>query len=215
MSVVLFQDYDGWTALMFAASEGHVEVSRLLLENRCNKDITSWGGRTALMLAARRGHVEVSRLLLENRCNKDITTRDGKTALHLAAEYGGLHVTRCLVEEGGISPFVKTHEGKTPYDLAAARGFYGQNKEVMEYLQDNLEKNHRAILRYPDPEIGLNMGRYWNKDIPGISRDHPDHKYPSRKSCDNPVLRIHQVLVSGNYPDVRIYRFDCIEFALR
>ncbi|CAG2238289.1 unnamed protein product [Mytilus edulis] len=45
------------------------------------------------------------------------------------------------------------------------------------------------------------MGQYWNKDIPGISRDHADHKYPSRKSCDNPVLRIHQVLVSGNYPD--------------
>ncbi|VDI20174.1 Hypothetical predicted protein [Mytilus galloprovincialis] len=56
------------------------------------------------------GHVEVSRLLLENRCNKDITDRDGKTALHLAAEFGRLQTTRCLVEEGGISPFVKTHE---------------------------------------------------------------------------------------------------------
>ncbi|XP_071144409.1 uncharacterized protein [Mytilus edulis] len=119
---------------MLAAMEGHVEVSRLLLENRCNKDITSWDGWTALMYAARWGHVEVSRLLLENRCNKDITDINGRTALHLAADWGRLHVTRYLVEEGGISPFVKTHKGETPYDLAAV-GVIGPNKKVMEYLQ--------------------------------------------------------------------------------
>ncbi|CAG2219331.1 NR1F4 [Mytilus edulis] len=135
---------NGWTALMWAAMEGHVEVSQLLLENRCNKDITSYNGRTALMLAAMRGHVEVSRLLLENRCNKDITDRDGKTALHLAAEWGGLHVTRCLVEEGGISPFVKTHKGKTPYDLAAA-GVFRPNKEVMEYLQTVMSEKSSGV----------------------------------------------------------------------
>ena len=73
--------------------------------------------------------------------------------------------------------------------------------------QDNLEKNHRAILRYPDPEIGSNMGRYWNKDIPGISRDHPDHKFPSRKSCDNPVLRIlrswsQEIILMSGFTDL-------------
>ncbi|XP_076083709.1 uncharacterized protein LOC143054574 [Mytilus galloprovincialis] len=134
----------GWTALMFAASGGHVEVSRLLLENRCNKDITNDTGYTALMLAAMYGHVEVSRLLLENKCNKDITMKYGKTALHLAAQFGELHVTRYLVEEGGISPFVKTHEGKTPYDLAAATEF-GQKKEVMEYLQTVMSKKSSGV----------------------------------------------------------------------
>ncbi|XP_063406196.1 inversin-like [Mytilus trossulus] len=101
---------NGRTALMFAASGGHVEVCQLLLENRCNKDITDWDGWTALMWAACKGHVEVCRLLLENRCNKDITDRDGRTALHLGAEWGYLQVTRCLVEQGGISPLVKTHQ---------------------------------------------------------------------------------------------------------
>ncbi|XP_071144046.1 uncharacterized protein [Mytilus edulis] len=103
-------------------------------------------GWTALMLAARWGHVEVSRLLLKNKCNKDITDRDGKTALHLAAEFGELHVTKYLVEEGGISPFVKTHEGKTPYDLAvAATGVFGRNKEVMEYLQTVMSKKSSGV----------------------------------------------------------------------
>ncbi|XP_071143594.1 uncharacterized protein [Mytilus edulis] len=96
------------------------------------------------MYAARWGHVEVSRLLLENRCNKDITDRDGNTALHLAAEYGELHVTKCLVEEGGISPFVKTHEGKTPYNLAAASK-RGQYKEVMEYLQTVMSEKSSGV----------------------------------------------------------------------
>ncbi|CAG2222426.1 ARMS [Mytilus edulis] len=134
----------GWTALMMAAIWGHVEVSRLLLENRCNKDITDDDGWTALMWAARGGHVEVSRLLLENRCNKDITNRDGRTALHLAAECGHLQTTRYLVEEGGISPFVKTHEGKTPYDLAAT-GEFGPNKEVMEYLQTVMSEKSSGV----------------------------------------------------------------------
>ncbi|XP_076083549.1 uncharacterized protein LOC143054430 isoform X1 [Mytilus galloprovincialis] len=129
---------------MFAAMGGHVEVSRLLLENKCNKDITNVNGRTALMLAVMYGRVEVSRLLLENRCNKDITSKDGKTALHLAAEYGGLHVTRYLVEEGGINPFGKTHEGKTPYDLAAT-GEFGPDEEVMEYLQTVMSEKSSGV----------------------------------------------------------------------
>ncbi|XP_071142079.1 protein fem-1 homolog B-like [Mytilus edulis] len=124
----------GYTALMSAASGGHVEVCRLLLENKCNKDITDEYGRTALMFAASRGHVEVCQLLLENKCHKDITDSDGSTALHLAAEWGQLQTTRCLVEEAGISPLVKTHKGKTPYDLAASMK-QGQYKEVMEYLK--------------------------------------------------------------------------------
>ncbi|CAG2241235.1 unnamed protein product [Mytilus edulis] len=51
------------------------------------------------------------------------------------------------------------------------------------------------------------MGRYWNKDIPGISRDHPDHKFPSRKSCDNPVLRIlrswsQEIILMSGFTDL-------------
>ncbi|CAG2199093.1 ARMS [Mytilus edulis] len=140
-----YQKVGGWTALMFAASEGHVEVCQLLLENRCNKDITSnVGGWTALLFAALRGHVEACQLLLENRCNKDITNSDGYTALHLAAKWGHLQTTRCLVEQASISPLVKTHQGETPYDLAAAKKYW-QNKEVMEYLQTVMSEKSSGV----------------------------------------------------------------------
>ncbi|CAG2228299.1 unnamed protein product [Mytilus edulis] len=142
--------------LIEAAQNGRVEELKLCLANGANIDYQQVGGWTALMLAASGGHVEVSRLLLENKCNKDITYRDGKTALHLAAEYGELHVTRYLVEEGGISPFVKTHEGKTPYDLAAA-GVFRPNKEVMEYLQT-------AVLRTKESSM-FGRGSYESFDM--------------------------------------------------
>ncbi|XP_063407823.1 uncharacterized protein LOC134691303 isoform X1 [Mytilus trossulus] len=129
---------------MWAAYGGHVEVCQLLLENRCNKDITDDGGLTALMWAAGKGRVEVCQLLLENRCKTDITSSDGYTALHLAAKWGHLQTTRCLVEQGGLSPLVKTHEGKTPYDLAAA-GKKGHYKEVMEYLQTVMSEKSSGV----------------------------------------------------------------------
>ncbi|VDH96236.1 Hypothetical predicted protein [Mytilus galloprovincialis] len=72
---------------------------------------------------------------------------------------GRLQTTRCLVEEGGISPFVKTHEGETPYDLAAATN-RGQYKEVMEYLQ-------AAVLRTKDSMLNklLGSGSYQSFDM--------------------------------------------------
>ncbi|VDI20637.1 Hypothetical predicted protein [Mytilus galloprovincialis] len=102
--------------LIKAAEKGRVEELKLCLANGAYIDYQQVFGWTALMWAAMRGHVEVSRLLLENRCNKDITSVYGETALHLAAEWGHLQTTRCLVEEGGISPFVKTHEDSTEHE---------------------------------------------------------------------------------------------------
>ncbi|XP_063419404.1 uncharacterized protein LOC134702429 [Mytilus trossulus] len=154
MSVVLFQ-VNGLTALMWAARFGHVEVCRLLLENRCKKDIRDRDGQTALMCAASEGHVEVCRLLLENRCKTDITDRDGQTALHLAAKWGRLQTTRYLVEQASISPLVKTHQGETPYDLAAAE--FWPNKEVMEYLQT-------AVLRTQESSM-FGRGSYESFDM--------------------------------------------------
>ncbi|XP_063418001.1 ankyrin repeat domain-containing protein 40-like [Mytilus trossulus] len=125
MSVVLFQKF-GQTALMSAAVCGHLEICRLLIDTGCTIDITDkYSGWTALMWAAQWGYLE----------------SDGRTALHWAARKGHLQTTRYLVEQGA-SPLVTTHEGQTPYDLAAERTkgqfnevMKGQYKEVVKYLQ--------------------------------------------------------------------------------
>ncbi|XP_076082629.1 protein phosphatase 1 regulatory subunit 12C-like [Mytilus galloprovincialis] len=102
---------------------------------------------TAFMFASREGHLEVTRLLLESNCEKDITDRGGRTALHLAAQYGHELVTKYLVEHGMFSPLVKTHQGKTPYDLANELKL-GQYSEVMKYL--------KIILAGPELMISMN-----------------------------------------------------------
>ncbi|XP_063406317.1 uncharacterized protein LOC134690270 [Mytilus trossulus] len=132
-----YQDVGGQTALRMAAWRGHLENCRLLIDRGCKIDITDGSGQTALMFAASEGHLEICRLLIDTgfTCYLVILLDDGYTALDWAAEWGHLQTTQYLVEQGGASPLIKTHEGKTPYDLAAKEE-KGQYKEVMEYLQE-------------------------------------------------------------------------------
>ncbi|XP_076083802.1 uncharacterized protein LOC143054666 [Mytilus galloprovincialis] len=96
------------------------------------------------MLVAMRGHLEICRLLIDTGCKIDITENNGETALHWAANMGQLQITRCLVEQGGASPLVTTHQGKTPYDLAATSK-WGQYEEVMEYLQTVMSEKSSGV----------------------------------------------------------------------
>jgi ankyrin repeat protein len=57
--------WTGGTALMVAASEGHVEVVRLLLERGGDPVLSIPPLGSALSIAASEGHVDVVRLLLE------------------------------------------------------------------------------------------------------------------------------------------------------
>lgn len=55
----------GWTALHYAATNGHLDIMRLLLENHAYIDATSPNGTTPLMMAARYGTPSAVKLLLE------------------------------------------------------------------------------------------------------------------------------------------------------
>ncbi|CAC5396084.1 unnamed protein product [Mytilus coruscus] len=139
-----YQGVRGWTALMWAARRGHLEICKLLIDTGCKIDTTDVDGWTALMLAAMYGHLEICRLLIDTGCKIDTTNINGYTALHIAAQSGHLQTTRCLVEQGGASPLVTTHKGKTPYDVAAAVKL-GQYREVMEYLQSVMSEKSSGV----------------------------------------------------------------------
>lgn len=90
------------TALHLAATEGHVALSRLLLENGANINAIgrNWFQKTPIAMAAQSGHIEVVRLLLEHKA--DLT--QGKSPL-LGAIYSikgrsKLEIVQLLLENG-------------------------------------------------------------------------------------------------------------------
>lgn len=96
-------DQSGKTSLHVAASAGHAQCVRLLIEANATVDMEQGHGRyglTALHMAAHRGHIEVVQLLLEADAFPDKPTFARKTALHLAFEEGHWEVGVLLIENG-------------------------------------------------------------------------------------------------------------------
>ena len=54
---------EGFTALMMATAEGHVEVVRLLLAHGSSADIINRGGDTADKFAREKGHADLLKLM--------------------------------------------------------------------------------------------------------------------------------------------------------
>ncbi|KAK6345483.1 hypothetical protein TWF718_007399 [Orbilia javanica] len=75
-------DWDGLTALMYAAGRGYTEVTRQLLELKADVHATTDYGRTALMFAGWRKSTGIIQLLLENGADKDKKGKAGRRALH-------------------------------------------------------------------------------------------------------------------------------------
>ncbi|XP_063436891.1 fibronectin type 3 and ankyrin repeat domains protein 1-like [Mytilus trossulus] len=124
------------TPLMFAAERGHLEVVTYLVTHGRQLDATSTlNGMTPLMLAAINGHLEVMTYLVTHGSQLDTTDKYGETALHYAARNGWIDVTKWLIDQG-CSPWVKSKQGKTPYDLAiSGYGSEEKKKEVIDFLK--------------------------------------------------------------------------------
>eukprot|EP00439_Symbiodinium_sp_Y106_P073248 s74_g13.t1 len=125
------------TPLLEAAEGGHLEVTRLLLEAKADKDkaFDDDGGYTALLAAAQAGHLEVARLLLEANADMDKAMQGGATPLHIAAETGQVEVARFLLESNADKDKA-TQDGATPLNIAAETGQLEVARLMLEYNAD-------------------------------------------------------------------------------
>jgi hypothetical protein len=97
INVNVKDDEYGETPLHDAAANGHVEISRLLLQNGADVNARRYGGNTPLHDAAIFGHVDILHLLVENGADLEAQDNDGERALHCAVLNGHLPFIQELI----------------------------------------------------------------------------------------------------------------------
>ena len=112
---------DGMTALHWAARNGDVELTRVLLFAGANvKASTRLGGYTPLLLAAQQGHAAVIAALITAGSDVKAANALGTTPLMLAAASGDAQTVTMLVENGAEVEAREKTFGQTPLMFAAA-----------------------------------------------------------------------------------------------
>lgn len=89
-------DADGRSPLWYAASNGHLEILKLLQKKACLRDRQDNQGFTPLAIAAYKGHSQIV-YLLRDIVDLSVPTHAGHTALHLATSGGHLECVKLLL----------------------------------------------------------------------------------------------------------------------
>jgi CDK inhibitor PHO81 len=93
-------DKDGYTPLMHAITQGHLEVVRIFVSGEADVEPTALStDLIPLSLACQYGHVEVAELLLK-RGAKIRPNSEGMYPMHVAAKAGHEAICRLLVDQG-------------------------------------------------------------------------------------------------------------------
>ncbi|GAP88112.1 putative NACHT and Ankyrin domain protein [Rosellinia necatrix] len=121
---------NGWTALTYAAAEGHTAIVRLLLDRGADINAFDGDGWTALITAAFYGEITIVELLLD--CGADINACDGDdwTALLAAASNRNAAIVQLLLGRG--ADILPDNNGETALMRASKKG----KKEVVALLLD-------------------------------------------------------------------------------
>ena len=115
---------DGMSALHWAAENGSVGMTRILLEAGANVEaVTRLGAYRPLHLAAKGGHQLVVESLLQASAEPGAGTNTGSvTPLHFAVASGSAGAVQALIEHGADVDVRESVWGQTPLMFAAASG---------------------------------------------------------------------------------------------
>ena len=140
-----------WTPLHVTAFQGHLELSRYIIQKTGYKNPTGSNGITPLHFAAYNGHTEVCQHIVELVDDKNPTDNEGHSPLTIAAMKGHLEIYQ-LIAELLEDKNPSNYDGRSSLYLAAVRG----HLELCKYIMDNLlDKNPPAV-----GGIGVGMTPY-------------------------------------------------------
>jgi ankyrin repeat protein len=141
-----FKDKFGRTAILCAATNGHLAVVKRLLQERADVNAAAArykAGKTALQAASGGGHLAVVLRLLQGKADVNAAAADGgRTALQAAAEGGHLAVVeRLLQERADVNAAAAADGGRTALQAAAGGGHL---PVVERLLQEKADVNAAA-----------------------------------------------------------------------
>jgi uncharacterized protein len=123
----------GHTALHSAASTGHANICKMLLEAGCEPDVHDRNGLTPLGRAVHKGHVPVVEQLHKQwGADLNISNAHDETLLHLAATSGQRPMLEYLVHNG-LDVNAASRNAATPVRIAAVAG----NTEAVQTLLEH------------------------------------------------------------------------------
>ncbi|MEV4574259.1 ankyrin repeat domain-containing protein [Nonomuraea jabiensis] len=135
----------GWTALHWAASNGHAATAKALIEAGAEVDAANESGDTPLTLAARRGALGVVQVLLDAGADAEKYDGDGDTPLEIAASWVGVHLESALldqIEKEGWEYVVARQYAKDGTELVTVAG---RAADGSESEQVQAQRGHAAV----------------------------------------------------------------------
>eukprot|EP01125_Pyxidicula_operculata_P022385 TRINITY_DN910_c2_g1_i3.p1 TRINITY_DN910_c2_g1~~TRINITY_DN910_c2_g1_i3.p1 ORF type:complete len:2962 (-),score=808.64 TRINITY_DN910_c2_g1_i3:90-8975(-) len=123
----------GWSALHYAAAEGHTDVIRVLIDHDATVDKPARTTKlTPLHIASQQGHLESVKVLVKNKANLEKQDNQKRTPLILATINGHLNVASYLVHMGADVNALDSSSNSVLH-YAAAYGWV----EICKFLVEN------------------------------------------------------------------------------
>ncbi|CAK4654993.1 unnamed protein product [Aphanomyces euteiches] len=131
--VLNFATEEGWTALMWAAMNGHADVVRALVDAGADTSLADKTGRRARDWAASQRHVAISFMLDSVEASKrGRHAGELREALWMAAKNGNVATVRQLLNRGGEPNWAPPDEkGWTALMVACAKGHVATVKTLL------------------------------------------------------------------------------------
>ena len=111
-----FRRPNGWTFLHYSVAQGEYEITKFLLENSCETDISNQMGLYPINFAINYNNIKILSLLIEFHANIEIKDRFGFPPIYSAIKNNNLEIIKLLIKNG--AKFKQKNNDLSPLEFA-------------------------------------------------------------------------------------------------